>query len=156
MLQRVHDKANRCKQKQKQELMFQKCQECENLALTGLMATSNVTPAAMTIMNAAMAELATFKDGLEYYDMFLVDGFNVQVKKGGTGDCKKSACTKFGTDGYRCERNHKNDCPSTNFSLFFNDRRHDFAKNDQSSMLACKDANYKVHFFLRKWFLYCV
>ncbi|KAB2000745.1 hypothetical protein ES319_D12G253100v1 [Gossypium barbadense] len=111
-------------------------------------------------------------DGMDFFDISLVDGFNVPMEFSPTsGGCNRgikctsqivgqcpselqtpggcnNPCTVFKTDEYCC---NSGKCGPTNFSSFFKERCPDaysYPKDDETSTFTCPTAtNYKVYMY---------
>ncbi|KAI3908955.1 hypothetical protein MKW92_040073 [Papaver armeniacum] len=115
---------------------------------------------------ASLAEF-TVNSPNDFYDISLVDGFNVPISispSGGTGMCKslsflykkrvmacKSACMVFNTPEYCCTGAYAQPsmCKPTNYSNLFKEACPDaysYAFDDSTSIVTCTGANYLITF----------
>ncbi|KAB2622655.1 protein P21-like [Pyrus ussuriensis x Pyrus communis] len=85
-------------------------------------------------------------NNLDFFDISLVDGFNVPMDFSPTSGCN-NPCTVFKTDEYCC---NSGNCGPTDFSRFFKSRCPDaysYPKDDPTSTFTCPTGtNYKVVF----------
>ncbi|CAK9154898.1 unnamed protein product [Ilex paraguariensis] len=111
---------------------------------------------------ASLAEF-TLDSPLDFYDISLVDGFNMPVSivpSSGSGNCSeskgrvvacKSACMAFNKSEYCCtgEYNDPKKCKPTNYSEVFKaacPTAYSYAYDDATSIFTCKGANYLIRF----------
>ncbi|KAK9147807.1 hypothetical protein Scep_006564 [Stephania cephalantha] len=112
-------------------------------------------------------------NNMDFFDISLVDGFNVPIDFSPTGGgCRgircaadingqcpgdlrapggcNNPCTVYKTDQYCCTGSASNNCPPTDKSRFFKDRCPDaysYPKDDQTSTFTCPGGtNYRVVF----------
>nr|AAV65287.1 thaumatin-like protein [Thuja occidentalis] len=120
-----------------------------------------------TLSGAVPATLAEYSlngnDNKDFYDVSLVDGFNVPLSINPTNTgctapaCKadvnaacpaelkvnsgcNSACNVFQTDQYCCRGANVDNCPATNYSMIFKNQcpqAYSYAKDDTSSTFTC-------------------
>ncbi|GLJ41566.1 hypothetical protein SUGI_0860220 [Cryptomeria japonica] len=116
------------------------------------------------VSGAVPATLAEYtQSDQDYYDVSLVDGFNVPLSINPTNSnctapaCKadvnamcpdqfkvdggcKSACNVFQTDQYCCTGAFADNCPATNYSMIFKNQcpqAYSYPKDDNSSTFTC-------------------
>ncbi|GFZ02774.1 pathogenesis-related thaumatin superfamily protein [Actinidia rufa] len=99
---------------------------------------------------ATLAEF-TLNSPLDFYDISLVDGFNIPVSVVPTGAVRGFACLAFNQPEYCCTGayNNPNTCKPSNYSRVFKDScpaAYSYAYDDSSSIFTCKGANYLITF----------
>ncbi|XP_057844780.2 pathogenesis-related thaumatin-like protein 3.8 [Cryptomeria japonica] len=126
-----------------------------------------------TVSGAVPATLAEYtQSDQDYYDVSLVDGFNIPLSINPTnaqctapackadvnavcpaelkvaGGCK-SACVAFQTDQYYCTGSYTNSCPATNYSMIFKQQcpqAYSYAKDDTATFAFPSGTDYTIVF----------
>ncbi|GLJ41582.1 hypothetical protein SUGI_0860460 [Cryptomeria japonica] len=126
-----------------------------------------------TVSGAVPATLAEYtQSDQDYYDVSLVDGFNIPLSINPTNTqctapaCKanvnavcpaelkvtggcKSACVAFETDQYCCTGSYANSCPATNYSMIFKQQcpqAYSYAKDDTATFACPSGTDYSIVF----------
>ncbi|GLJ41577.1 hypothetical protein SUGI_0860370 [Cryptomeria japonica] len=126
-----------------------------------------------TVSGAVPATLAEYtQSDQDYYDVSLVDGFNIPLSINPTNTqctapaCKadvnavcpaelkvtggcKSACVAFQTDQYCCTGSYANSCPATNYSMIFKQQcpqAYSYAKDDTATFACPSGTDYSIVF----------